>query len=201
MSLLLSLPDLSRPVPAPAPADPDPLLLAEMRATAEAEGFARGHREGLAEGARRQMATQEAAVEASLASIAASLGGMTDQAAKEADEAADALAATMLTVLDALACTAPALEQTALLSAISEALLPAVAVTPAPRVFVAAELLQLVEGKLSPSVEVCADAALLPGDARIEWPGGARRISAQQRRDAVRHALQAAGFRFEGDEE
>jgi flagellar assembly protein FliH len=199
MTLTLSLPELSRPRPAAAPALPDPRLLAEARAAGEADGFARGYGEGLAEGARRQKAGQDAAAEASLALIAAALEGAAEQAAVAAAEAAEALAAMVLATVDALTCTKPAREAS-LVAAIAEGLVPAISVAPAPRIRVASELVADIETRLPATIAVEGDPMLAPGDARIEWPGGAQLISAQQRREAVRLALGAAGFRFGSDE-
>ena len=198
MTLTLSLPDLSRPRPAAAPPLPDASLLAEVRAKGDAEGFARGYGEGLAEGARRQKEAQDAAVEASLAVIAAELRMASEQGAAAAAEAAEALAAMLLATLDALACTRP-VREAALNAAIAQALLPTLSVEPAPRIRVAAEFVGAIGAHLPATVVVEGDPTLPAGDAQIEWPGGACRISFEQRREAVRLALEAAGFRIGSD--
>jgi flagellar biosynthesis/type III secretory pathway protein FliH len=198
MTLTLSLPDLSRPRPAARPAPPDASLLAEARVKGEADGFARGYGEGLAEGARRQKEAQDAAVEASLAVIAAELRTASEHGAAATAEAAEALAALLLATLDALACTTPAREA-ALAATIAQALLPALSVEPAPRIRVAAEFVGALGAHLPATVVVEGDPTLPAGDAQIEWPGGACRISFEQRREAVRLALEAAGFRIGSD--
>ena len=198
MTLTLSLPDLSRPRPAAPPVPPDASLLAEVRVKSEADGFARGYGEGLAEGARRQKEAQDAAMEASLALIAAELRTATEHGEAAATEAAEALAAMLLAALDALACTRPAREA-GLAAAIAQALLPALSVEPAPRIRVAEDFAGAIGAHLPATVVVEGDSMLAAGDAHIEWPGGACRISFEQRREAIRLALEAAGFRIGSD--
>lgn len=201
IAFALPLPDLSRPPPAPEPAAPDPALLIEAaRAEAEAEGHARGFAEGLAEGQRRQSAAQQASMEASLGAIAAALDSAAEHGARASAEAAEALATTLLAAMDAALPAEAARAGEAMVARIAATLLPALADRPEARLLVAPELVAGIAARLPGGPEVAGDAALPPGDARIEWRDGAQIISLERRRAAMRAALAAAGFQYGSDE-
>jgi len=201
MRLMLELPDLSRPPPSAAPPPPDPALLAAVRAEGEADGHARGHAEGVQEGLRRQAAAQQAQITASLGVIAAALQAANDQGARAATETAEALADVLLAAMDAALPEAAARRGTAMIARIVTELKPALADRPEARLLVAPALAAEIAALLPAGPEVAGDPAIAPGDARIEWRDGARIVSLEQRRRAVRAALQSAGFRYGSDEE
>ena len=192
----LDLPDLSRPPPVVAPLPPDPSLLEAMRAAAEADGHAAGFAEGLEEGLRRQAAAQQAAIAASLGAVAAALRDATEQGTRAAEEAASALAATLLAAMDAALPAEAARQGPALVARIASVLMPALEDRPEARLLVAPAHAEAIAALLPSGPEVVADAALPAGDARIEWRDGASIVSLRSRREVVRAALEAAGFRY-----
>ena len=195
----LALPDLALPPPEEAPPPPDPALLAELRAEGEADGAARGFADGLAEGMRRQAAAQQAAIAASLAAIQAAMRAADAAGARAAVGSAEALAGLLLAAMDAALPAEAARCGATMIARIAAALLPALADRPEARLLVAPELAGAVAALLPRGPEVAQDAALPAGDARIEWRDGARIVSLARRREAVREALEAAGFHY-GDE-
>jgi flagellar assembly protein FliH len=195
-----SLPDLSRPPPKAAPPPPDPALLAAMREEGEADGHARGFAEGLEAGMRRQAAAQQAAIARSLAGIEAGLAASAERGAQAAAEAAEALAAVLLAAMDAALPDEVARCGEALVARVAAGLRPALADRPEARLLVAPALVEGVAARLPEGPPVAADAALPPGDARIEWRDGGCIVSLGRRRAAVRAALQAAGFGIGGEE-
>jgi flagellar assembly protein FliH len=194
MRLGFDLPDLALPPPVEAPPEPDPALVEALRAAAEAEGHARGFREGLAEGIARQAAAQEAAMVASLGGIEAAMGEAAEEGRRAAEAAAQALAGLLLAAMDAALPEETARRGGALVARIAGALLPALADRPEAVLRVAPSLAEAVAARLPGGPAVLADASLAPGDARIEWRDGARLVSLERRRAAVRAALEAAGF-------
>ena len=194
------LPDLAAPPPAAAPPPPDPALLAALRAEAEAEGHAQGFTAGLAEGLRRQAAAQEAAITASLGMIAAALATAAEEGERAAILSAEALAGLLLSAMDAALPDEAARLGPALLARVAAALRPALADRPEARLRVAPDLAEAVTLRLPDGPEVVADAAIAPGDGRIEWRDGAQLVSLAARRAAVRDALAAAGFTIGSDE-
>lgn len=201
MRFALPLPDLSRPPPSAAPAAPDPAMLIEAaRLDGEADGHARGFAEGMEEGVRRQAAAQQASIAASLGAIAAALQAAAEQGARAAEEAAEALARTLLAAMDAALPAEAARCGEEMVARLAAELLPALADRPEARLRVAPELVAGIASRLPGGPEVVADAALPAGDARIEWRDGARIISLERRRDAVRAALEAAGFHYGNDQ-
>jgi flagellar assembly protein FliH len=188
------LPDLAAPPPVAAPPPPDPALLAALRAEAEAEGHAQGFAEGLAEGLRRQAAAQEAAIAASISMIAAALAATTEEGERAAVLSAEALAGLLLGAMDAALPEEAARLGPPLLARVAATLRPALADRPEAQLRVAPELVDAVAARLPDGPEVVADAAIAPGDGRIEWRDGAQLVSLAARRAAVRDALAAAGF-------
>lgn len=194
------LPDLDAPPPAAAPPPPDPALLDALRAEAEADGHARGFAEGLAEGLRRQGAAQEAAIAASLGMTAAALAAAAEEGERAALLSAEALALLLLSAMDAALPEEAARAGPALLARIAAELRPALADRPEARLLVAPDIADAVTARLPDGLAVVADAAIAPGDGRIEWRDGAQIISLAARRAAVRAALAAAGFIIGSDE-
>ncbi|HEV7267175.1 MAG TPA: hypothetical protein VGN83_20010 [Falsiroseomonas sp.] len=201
MRFALPLPDLSRPPPVAAPTPPDPALLEAVRAEGEADGHARGFAEGLEEGLRRQAAAQQAHIAASLGVVAAVMESATRQGTQTAEEAAEALASTLLAAMDAALPGEAARCGEAMIARLATMLLPALADRPEAKLLVAPSLVEGVAARLPEGPAVVGDAVLPPGDARIEWRDGARIISLERRREAVRAALEAAGFRYGSDDE
>ncbi|MGG5817568.1 hypothetical protein [Falsiroseomonas sp. HW251] len=192
MRLGFALPDLSAPPPLPDAPPPDPALLEAARAEGEAEGHARGYAQGLAEGIAQQRAAQEAAIGMSLAALATALEQAMDHAEAVAVRCAEALAGTLFAAADA--AFAARIERDGLVEATVTALLPALTPPREATLRVAPALAEVIVARLPGCVTVKADAALAPGEARLEWPDGARIVSAAARREAVRAALAAAGF-------
>jgi flagellar biosynthesis/type III secretory pathway protein FliH len=198
MRLALPLPDLALPPPEDAPPPPDPALLEAVRAEGAAEGHARGFAEGLAEGMRRQSSAQEAAMVTTLGGIEAALADAALEGRRTAEAAAQALAELLLAAMDAALPDEAARRGGALVARIAAELLPALADRPEATLTVAPALVEAVAARLPGGPMVAADPALPPGDARIEWRDGARIVSLEKRRAAVRAALAAAGFHHQG---
>lgn len=187
-----ALPDLSAPPPVPDATPPDPALLDGARAAGEAAGHARGYAQGLAEGIAQQRAAQEAAIELSLAALATALEEAMGQAESVAVRCAEALAATFFAAADA--AFAAHIERDGLVEATAAALLPALTPPHEATLRVAPALAGAMAARMPGCVTVLGDDGLAPGEARLEWPDGARIVSAAARREAVRAALAAAGF-------
>ncbi len=202
MRFALDLPDLARPAAPPPPPPPDPALLAAERAAGDAAGHARGFAEGLAEGQRRQQAAQEARIAEALAATAAALSGAAEAGRRAAEDAAEALAGLLLAAMDAALPGSAEAGAEERLPRVIAPLLPAIADRPEARLRVAPALVQGIAARLPPGgPEVVGDAAIRPGDARLEWRDGAQLVSLGDRRAALRAALRSAGFVLEGDEE
>lgn len=195
-----TLPDLAQPPPVAAPPPPDPALLDAARQEGATEGHARGFAEGLAEGMRRQAAAQQASIAASLGLLSAALSAAAEEGARAAVGSADALASVLLGAMDAALPAQSARDGAALLARVATALRPALADRPEARLLVAPDLVDTVAALLPHGPEVAADPALPPGDGRIEWRDGARIVSLDARRAAVRAALEAAGFTIGSDD-
>jgi flagellar biosynthesis/type III secretory pathway protein FliH len=193
----LSLRDLAEPPPSveppppPPPPPPDPALLEAAWQRGFSDGHAEGHRAGLEEEARsRQARTAEA-----LEHIALALSGAEAAARALAEEQAEALAGLMAAMLDAtLPEAAPRLCPT-LIARCAAALRPALQGRPGLRLLVAPDILSEVSALLpDPVWNIAAEPGLPPGDARIEWRGGAVVIDLAARRAAVRAALGELGL-------
>jgi len=201
MSFAFDLPDLALPPPrAPLP-PPDPALLAAIRAEGEAEGHARGLAEGLQQGMARQAAAQQAQVAAALSAVAQALSAAEEAGRRAAEEAAEALAGLLLATLEAALPGAAARAGGDLVPRLLVPLLPAIADRPEARLRVAPDLVAPVAAALPPGAPpVDGDAAMAPGDARLEWRDGALVVSREARWQAVREALASAGIPI-GEEE
>jgi flagellar biosynthesis/type III secretory pathway protein FliH len=193
----LSLRDLAAPLPPaeppppPPPPPPDPALLEAARQDGFREGHAAGHRAGLEEGT----CSRQARVAEALERIAQALSDAEAAVRAQAEEQAEALAGLMAAMLDAtLPEAAPRLCPT-LIARCATALRPALLDRPGLRLLVAPELLSEVSALLpDPLWNITAEPGLPPGDARIEWRGGAAVIDLAARRAAVRAALGELGL-------
>jgi flagellar assembly protein FliH len=150
---------------------------------------------------RRQAAAQQAQIAASLGAIAAALQAAAASGTQAAEDSAQALARLLLAAMDAALPAQAARCGTAMVARIAADLLPALADRPEAKLRVAPELAEALAARLPQGPEVVGDPAMPPGDARIEWRDGARIVSLARRREAVRAALESAGFRYGSDEE
>lgn len=201
MRLALLLPDLGAPSPAPPPPPPDPeVLLAEAHAAGFAAGRAVGHAAGLNEGRAEQAGAQEAAIQHTLERTSALLAEAAEAGRAAAVESAHALAELVLEALDLGLPGAAERLGAELVPRLVVPLLPAIADRPEAVLLVAADLAAATSARMPPGgPEVRGDAAIRPGDARLEWRDGALVISLDARRQAIAEVLRNAGLGTDKD--
>lgn len=192
----LRLPDLGAPPPAPPPPPPDPeVLLAEARAAGFAEGRAAGHAAGLKEGRADQARAQEAAIQRALERMAALLADAAEAGRAVATESAQALAELVMEAVDFGLPGAAERLGADLVPRLVVPMLPAIADRPEAVLHVAPELAAATAARMPHGgPEVRGDAAVKPGDARLEWRDGALVISLDARRQALAEVLRNAGL-------
>ncbi|MGK7865785.1 hypothetical protein [Falsiroseomonas sp. E2-1-a20] len=192
----LRLPDLGAPPPPPAPPPPDPeVLLAEARAAGVVEGRAIGHAAGLAEGRAEQKRAQDAVMQRALERIAVLLAEAEAAGRRTAEDAAQALAALLMETLDLALPGAAARLGPEIVAHVVVPLIPAIADRPEALLHVAPGLVEAIAARLPQGApQVAADAAVPPGDARLEWRDGAIVIDLAHRRAAVAEVLRRVGI-------
>ncbi|MBW6398560.1 hypothetical protein KPL78_11915 [Roseomonas sp. HJA6] len=175
------------PPPAPPEAEPIEPLLEEARRG--------GWEDGLAEGLRRAAATQEAEATRA-AAIAVEALRMGEAAAREAaTTVAQDVARLVLSVLDAALPGLAAEHAAPLAAAFARRVAPVLEVAPEACLRVPAGLAEPVRALLGAmAITVEEDAALSPGDARAIWRSGGAAFDLGERRQAIRHVLEAAGL-------
>jgi len=175
------------PPPAPPEAEPIEPLLEEARRG--------GWEDGLAEGLRRAAATQEAEATRA-AAIAVEALRMGEAAAREAaTTVAQDVARLVLSVLDAALPGLAAEHAAPLAAAFARRVAPVLEVAPEACLRVPAGLGEPVRGLLgATTITVEEDAALPMGDARAIWRSGGAAFDLGERRQAIRHVLEAAGL-------
>ncbi|TPG43790.1 hypothetical protein EAH89_27965 [Roseomonas nepalensis] len=187
----LRLPDLDAPAVA-APAEPPPPMIEERLEAARREGHAAGLREGEARGRAAEQASRDALRDEAVRVALLQLEGARAAALEACDENAAALAALLVSVVDAALPGAAAREAAPLLEPLVKALGP-VQDAPAGAVLrVPPSLLDHARerfGALGLPIE--ADADLPEGDARFAWRYGGLELSLSRRRAAIRETLAA----------
>jgi len=152
--------------------------------------------EGRAAGRAEEAGGNEAQAAAALAMIARGLDAAGAEMREAAEESAAALARLLLAVLDAALPGVVAHGAEDRVAALVASLLPALAEQTRIVVRVAPPIAEGVAARLAadPRMEVTGDAAVAPGDARVEWRGGCAESVLEDRRRAVRAALATLGL-------
>jgi flagellar assembly protein FliH len=179
--------DATEAPPEPEP-DPLPLLLAAARR----EGF----EEGLAQGLDDARMGEEARIAMTLQAMQATLGDARVALQAQAAETAEAIAAAALAALTAaLPSLADRLGEAETLR-FAAGLLPLLAEEAELTLHVAPPLLDAIAARLAAHrrLEVLADPALAPGDARLAWRGGQAERQGVAAREAIAALLAEAGL-------
>lgn len=184
-------PQEAKAAPARAP-DPLPGLLEAARA----EGFAAGREAGLQAGRQEAERSLDAAVAMALREAAAALALGATEARDVAEDAAHAVARATLAALLAVLPTLQAQLGQAEVQRFAAALLPNLATEPSVVLRVAPDLVVPVAAHFAPEtrLEVAADAALQPGEARLTWRDGTAERKAAAAVDALHETLAELGL-------
>lgn len=187
----LRLPDLDAPA-VTAPAEPPPPTMEELLEAARREGHAAGLREGEARGRAAEQASRDALRDEAIRVALLQLEGARAAAQEASDGNAEALAALLVSVVDAALPGAAAREAPALLEHLVKALGPVEKAPAGAALRVPPSLLDHARerfGALGLPIE--PDADLPEGDARIAWRYGGLELSLSRRRAAIHETLAA----------